>query len=96
MGVGGAWSRYGYEALPHRKIQDHATTIAKYHCLEILAIPVPVDHTMMDILDNVDPMLVIPGSIPLAPEGFTHPSKLSETIYSLPASVMESVMDLKW
>ena len=56
----------------------------------------PVDHTMMDILDKVDPMLVIPGSIPSDPEGFTHPSKLSEIFYSLPDSVMESVMDLKW
>ena len=51
----------------------------------------PVDHTMMDILDNVDPMLVIPWSIPSDPEGFTHPSKLSEIFYSLPDSVMESV-----
>ena len=63
-------------------IQNHAATIATAHYLENLAIPVPVDHPMTDILDEVEPLPGMSGMSPLPAEGFTYPSKLGGTIYS--------------
>ena len=51
--------------------------------------PVPVEHPIMYILDEVERIINISGSIPLSEDGFAYPSKLGYTIYSLPDSIME-------
>ena len=91
MAVGRSGSRDGDKGPSHGQIQDHAATITTAHCLESSEMPVPIDHPMRDILDEVGPMIGMSGRITSTEEGFTDPSKLGEKIYSLPASVVESV-----
>ena len=92
MAVGRSGSRDGDKGPSHGQIQDHAATITTAHCLESSEMPVPIDHPMRDILDEVGPMIGMSGRITSTEEGFTE----GEKIYSLPDYVKESLINLKW
>ena len=60
--LGGSLSRDVDKFLPRGKIQDHSAAISTARHLEILCIPAVADHFMIDISDEVDPIIGVSES----------------------------------